>query len=262
MGKLSRRKFILGGLGVGLGGAGLWFGRNAILRNLIPRFFSNDVSKATSAPAVGEDLCVLTAKQTEGPFFIASPMRSDIREDRKGKQLDLELQVVDAEKCTPVEGAVVELWHCDAEGGYSGYPEEYAHDPFSTMMYVGNGETHVEAVNEKRYLRGAQKTDADGIAKFTTIVPGWYEPRAPHIHFKVLFEDKAQLASQFYLDPKFSDKVFMSTEPYSKFGASPYTIANDPVVHNYPDASGLVLNPDWSVDGPLSVSARIGIRRV
>lgn len=263
MGRQSRRNFILGSLGViGIGGAGLWFGRNAILRGLIPRLFSNDVSKATAAPGVGEDLCVLTAKQTEGPFFIASPLRSDIREDRKGKQLDLELQVMDAEKCTPLEGAVVEVWHCDAEGGYSGYPEEYAHDPFSTMMYVGKGDTHVEPVNEKRFLRGAQRTDADGIAKFTTIVPGWYEPRTPHIHFKVLFEDKAQLTSQFYFDEAFTNGVFTSTEPYTKFGKSPYSIANDPVVNNFPDATALLLKPEATTDGPLSAAVKIGIKRV
>ncbi len=263
MGKISRRNFIFGGLGIiGVGGAGLWFGKNAIFRAVIPRMFSNDASKVTAAPAVGEELCVLTAKQVEGPFFIASPVRSDIREDRKGKQLDLKLQVVNAEKCTPVEGAVVELWHCDAVGGYSGYPEELAHDPFGTMMLVGKGEHHVGPVNEKRFLRGAQKTDSEGIAAFTTIVPGWYEPRTPHIHFKVLFEDKAQLTSQFYFDPEFTTKVFTSTEPYKQFGESPYTLANDTVINKDPEATGLVLKPEWNPDGPLSASARIGIKRV
>lgn len=254
---------MLGSLGVvGIGGAGLWFGRNAVLGGILRRAFSNDVSKVTPAPGIGGDVCVLTAAQPEGPFFIASPIRSDIREDRQGKQLDMRLQVLDAEQCSPVEGALVEVWHCDAEGDYSGYPEDLAHDPFGTMMLVGDGRTHLEPLNEKRFLRGAQKTGEDGIAKFTTIVPGWYEPRTPHIHFKILFEDKAQATGQFFFEQRFLDRLYTTTEPYKRFGKSPYQVANDSGINQMPDARGLLLKPEAGPDGLLKVAATIGIKRV
>lgn len=262
MKKTTRRNFILGSVGVlGLGGAGLWFGKNSILRFLIS-FVSADTSALTDAPAVGGADCVLTASQTEGPFFIASPMRSDIREDREGKELKLKMQVLEPDGCAPVAGAVVEVWHCDAEGRYSGYPEDLAHDPFGTLMFAGVGDSHVEPVTEKRYLRGSQKTDQDGVVEFTTIFPGWYEPRTPHIHFKILTDDRAQLASQFYLDPAICSKVFTSVEPYAKFGDSPYVPSNDIVMSETPEAKGLMLRPKWNESGPLEVSARIGIKKV
>jgi len=54
-----------------------------------------------------------------------------------------------------VENAIVDIWHCDAGGVYSGFES-------------GEGE---------RFLRGAQSTNEDGIARFTTIYPGWYQGR-------------------------------------------------------------------------------------
>ncbi|QQS42905.1 MAG: protocatechuate dioxygenase [Acidobacteriota bacterium] len=262
MKKTTRRNFILGSVGVfGLGGAGLWFGKNSILRFLIS-FVSADTSALTEAPAIGGPDCVLTASQTEGPFFIASPMRADIREDREGKELKLRMQVVDPEGCVPVAGAVVELWHCDAEGRYSGYPEELAHDPFGSLMFAGTGSDHIKPVTDKRYLRGAQKTDAEGNVEFTTIFPGWYEPRSPHIHFKILTDDRSRLASQFYFDPELCKKVFTSQQPYTKYGDSPYNPSNDIVMSETPEAKGLMLRPKWNENGPIEVSARIGIKKV
>ncbi len=35
------------------------------------------------------------------------------------------------------------------------------------------------------WLRGVQLTDVHGVAKFTTIYPGFYSGRAPHIHVRV-----------------------------------------------------------------------------
>lgn len=260
--KPSRRNFILGAAGVaGAGAAGLWFSKNSIIRFLLG-FISADTSGLTDAPAIGGTDCVLTASQTEGPFFIASPIRSDIREDRQGKEMKLKMQIVDSEGCAPVEGAVVEVWHCDAEGGYSGYPEELAHDPFGSLMFGGGAEGHIKPVTDKRYLRGAQKTDDEGYVEFTTILPGWYEPRTPHIHFKILTGDRAQLTSQFYLDPETCSKVFTSQEPYVKYGDSPYKPSNDVVLSGDPNAKGLLLRTKWSENGPIEASVKIGIKRV
>jgi protocatechuate 3,4-dioxygenase beta subunit len=58
---------------------------------------------------------------TEGPYYLDLDLvRSDITEGLPGLPLDLRVNVVDAGSCEPIEGAAVDVWHCDAEGAYSG----------------------------------------------------------------------------------------------------------------------------------------------
>jgi protocatechuate 3,4-dioxygenase beta subunit len=132
--------------------------------------------------------CTQTAEQTEGPFYFdVDRIRSDIREDREGAMLRLGVRVRDAAECEPIGNAVVDIWHCDAEGSYS--------EP---------GET---------YLRGAQVTNADGIVEFTTVYPGWYPGRTVHIHAKVHLDRQTVLTTQFYFDDTVSAHVFVD-DPY------------------------------------------------
>ena len=98
----------------------------------------------------------------------------------------LGVRVRDAAACEPIANAVVDVWHCDAAGGYSGFEGE-------------DGET---------YLRGAQVTNRDGIAEFTTIYPGWYQGRTVHIHAKVHLDRRTVLTTQFYFGDEVSTKVF------------------------------------------------------
>ena len=142
------------------------------------------------------NVCTRTAEQTEGPFYFdVDSIRSDIREDRDGAKLRLGVRVREAAECTPLADAVVDIWHCDAAGSYSAFGEE-------------EGET---------YLRGAQVTNRDGIAEFTTIYPGWYPGRAVHIHAKVHIDKQTVLTTQFYFDDDFTTKVF-EAEPYAARG--------------------------------------------
>ena len=135
----------------------------------------------------GAARCRQTAEQTEGPFYFdVDRIRSDIREDRKGATLRLGVRVRDAAACEPIPNAVVDVWHCDAAGGYSGFEGE-------------DGET---------YLRGAQVTNRDGVAEFTTIYPGWYPGRTVHIHAKVHLDRQTVLTTQFYFDDRVSANVF------------------------------------------------------
>ena len=177
-----------------------------------------------------------------------------------GKDLRLKLQVLKTPGCTPVEGAIVEIWHCDGEGIYSGYPEEIAHDLWKTLNLIGLSGGHVEPTNQKRFLRGALVTDANGEVEFETIFPGWYSPRAPHIHFKIVSDENACLTSQFYFAPEFSERVYHRWAPYQNYGPSPFTPANDVAIKEHQDAEGLQLDPVWSDDEALQVSAKIGIQ--
>jgi len=81
-----------------------------------------------------------------------------------GVPLVIELVVADAASSSPRSGAAVYAWHCDSEGRYSMYSS---------------------GVEDQNYLRGVQETDADGVARFTSIFPGCYDGRWPHVHFEV-----------------------------------------------------------------------------
>jgi protocatechuate 3,4-dioxygenase beta subunit len=132
--------------------------------------------------------CTRTAEQTEGPFYFdVDRIRSDIREDREGATLRLGVRVRDAAECEPLPNAVVDVWHCDAEGSYS-----------------ATGET---------YLRGAQVTNRDGIVEFTTVYPGWYPGRTVHVHAKVHLDRETVLTTQFYFDDEVTARVFVD-DPY------------------------------------------------
>ena len=157
----------------------------------------------------GKPACVLTPEQTEGPYFSDQRLnRSDIRRDpsdgtvKPGVPLALTLRVhaVSAAGCTPLAGAIVDIWHCDAAGIYS----DVADPRFDTRG--------------KKFLRGYQQTDADGKVSFLTIYPGWYPGRALHIHFKVRANTATQgvveMTSQLYFPDALSDRILASA-PYA-----------------------------------------------
>ncbi|HEX6684841.1 MAG TPA: intradiol ring-cleavage dioxygenase [Candidatus Limnocylindrales bacterium] len=137
--------------------------------------------------------CALTPQQTAGPYYLdVDSVRADIREDRPGAKLRVALRVQDLPGCTPVPNVMVEIWHADAGGVYSGF----------------------ESAKSERFLRGSQPTNADGIAEFTTIYPGWYRGRTVHIHFKVHLSEQTELTSQLYFDERVSEAVF-EKPPYT-----------------------------------------------
>jgi protocatechuate 3,4-dioxygenase beta subunit len=152
-------------------------------------------SRETAELFGDESSCTLTPEQTEGPFYFdADAIRRDIREDRDGTPLRLAIRVRDAE-CEPLPDAVVDIWHCDVGGSYSGF----------------------EAAEGERFLRGAQVTNRDGIVEFLTVYPGWYPGRTVHIHAKVHLDRSTVLTTQLYFDDAVTDAVY-AREPYSGRG--------------------------------------------
>jgi protocatechuate 3,4-dioxygenase beta subunit len=139
--------------------------------------------------------CVLTPELTEGPFYVdLDRVRRDITEGKDGLPFDLRVVVVDAEACEPIKDAAVDIWHCDADGEYSG----------------------VEG-NQGTFLRGVQIADAEGAAEFRTIFPGWYQGRAVHIHVKVHLGGTETFTGQLFFRDKTLDAVY-ANEPYSARG--------------------------------------------
>jgi hypothetical protein len=70
--------------------------------------------------------CVRMLEANDGPFYYeSSPRRRDITEGRKGTRLRLIVNVANASPigtaCAPLENAVVDVWHADADGMYSNF---------------------------------------------------------------------------------------------------------------------------------------------
>lgn len=89
----------------------------------------------------------------------------------EGIPITIDLTVIDmnGDDIAPYAGAAVYVWHCNSAGQYSMYDE---------------------AIPDEDYLRGVQSADADGRVQFTSIFPGAYDGRWPHIHFEV-YRDEA-----------------------------------------------------------------------
>lgn len=156
--------------------------------------------------------CIVRPEQMEGPYFVDERLdRSDIRSDptdgavTPGVPLALTIRVheIRGAACTPLAGAMVDVWQCDARGVYSDVRDR----AFDTRG--------------KKFLRGYQRTDAAGAAPFITIYPGWYPGRTVHIHFKIRTEPESrrgyEFTSQLYFDDALTDQVF-SRPPYQQIG--------------------------------------------
>lgn len=144
-----------------------------------------DADDSTSAADGGS--CSVIPTETAGPYpadgssasnqrlnalTLSGIVRSDIRSSvggasgtAQGVPLTVVLTLVDAgNACAALAGRAVYLWHCTRDGSYS--------------MYSG-GHTG------ENYLRGIQVSDSLGQVSFSTIFPGCYSGRWPHIHFEV-----------------------------------------------------------------------------
>lgn len=153
----------------------------------------------------GAGSCVLIPEETAGPYPLDLSgeevfFRSDIAEGRPGVPMTLALTLVNpSADCAPIEGARVDLWHCDADGNYSGY---------SQPAVDTTGET---------FCRGIQVTDGSGLATFQTIYPGWYPGRITHVHFQVFLGNGLSATSQIAFPPEVTEAVY-AVEPYSAKG--------------------------------------------
>jgi len=175
--------------------------------------------------------CVVRPELTEGPYFVDKQLnRSDIRTEpgtgvaKAGVPLAVAFNVsqVRSGQCVPLAGAMVDIWQCDADGVYSGV--------------VDRGVGNFNTVGQQ-FLRGHQVTDAKGVARFTTIYPGWYPGRTVHVHFKVRapYASGAQVTaagkqydftSQLFFDDALNEKV-LAQPPYNSKGARRGSNASD-----------------------------------
>jgi protocatechuate 3,4-dioxygenase beta subunit len=199
-------------------------------------------STTTTTTTTGSSAsCTVTPEGEEGPYFVddsaAGFNRSDILSNLDGSSTQsgipftLSIYVYDSEKsCVAMAGVQVDIWHCNASGIYS------AEDVESTT-----GETS---------LRGYQLTDANGLATFATIFPGWYQGRTTHIHLRLRSTyDSTSTGgtntTQLFFPQDTIDTINTTISPYRAEGTNPTTNATDHVYSGEVEgANVLTLNGD------------------
>jgi protocatechuate 3,4-dioxygenase beta subunit len=183
-------------------------------------------SSSNSSGSSSSSSCLQATNVTRGPYFVddrsdpnigndvvdsSIPQRSDIRSDTEGGTgtqtglpLYLTITVGDYSSgaCSPISGAQVHIWHCNAQGAYS-----------DVQNYTGED-----------FLRGYQWTDSSGQVTFTTIYPGWYSGRTVHIHVKVRIFDSSgnvttEATTQLFFSDSTSDAVYSANSAYSRSGS-------------------------------------------
>jgi protocatechuate 3,4-dioxygenase beta subunit len=215
---LTRRDSLakLGGLAAAVVGAGA-FGA----RELWEASDADAASAGLAAVDAGLVACVLTPEMTEGPYYVeGDKVRRNITEGKPGVPLLLRLKVLDVSTCMPIKGAAVDIWHCDAGGVYSG--------------------TSVQDTEDLRFLRGIQKTDKSGLARFRTIYPGWYSGRAVHIHLKVYLGGRTVHTGQLFFPDALTDTVY-TRSPYKQRPSRDVRNASDSIFRNGGKRSMLTL---------------------
>lgn len=226
---------------------------------------------STPTPTAG---CVVDPTETNGPYpadgtntssgltsnalTAANVVRSDLRPSfigssttvAAGVQLTLTLTVVNVNSsCAPLAGYAVYLWHCDRDGKYSLY----------------------DLPNES-YLRGVGVTDANGQITFTTIFPGCYAGRWPHMHFEVFSSlstatsgSYAALISQLAMPAATCTEVYNNATGYttSVRNLAGVSIASDNVFGDNSSAQIAQQTPTMSgsVSAGYTATAVIGLAR-
>lgn len=210
-----------------------------------------------------DSTCETIPQETQGPYpadgsngpnalTLDGIVREDLRASfggasgvAKGVPLTLTLTVLGGDgTCGPVEGYAVYVWHCDGNGDYSLYSQ---------------------ATAEENYLRGVQVTDAAGQVTFTTIFPGCYAGRMPHLHFEV-FKSVDQATSgtssirtsQLAFPVDVCNDIYASSDyPQSAQNLSQISFATDNVFSDGVDAQLATVTGD--VSGGYTATLTVGV---
>jgi len=153
---------------------------------------SADSSDSSDTDSSSSDTLTEVPDETGGPYpgdgsngvnvlDDSGIVRSDIRSSfgsstttAEGVPLTIQLTVRDAATGDALAGSAVYLWHCNRDGDYSLYSS---------------------GIEDENYLRGVQEADSSGTVTFTSVYPGAYAGRWPHIHFEVYSDVATAVAS-------------------------------------------------------------------
>ncbi len=224
-------------------------------RRLLALMGGIGVTAASALPASALE-CIALPWETAGPYPADGSnvkngqtvnaltqegvIRQDIRTSfgsysgtAEGTQLTIELTLQNADDCAPLADHAIYIWHCDTTGNYSLYD-----------------------LTNVNFLRGVGVSDAEGKVRFTTIFPGCYDGRWPHIHFEVFESATAAisganslLTAQIALPEDVSAEVYANDARYSNGtrNLSRITIATDNVFRDNSEAQ--IAQQTMSVSG-------------
>ena len=227
-------------------------------------------STGTGTDTSTSSACSVTVSETEGPYpadgsnssngtlrnalTTSGVVRSDIRTSfggvssntAAGLPMTLTIQIVNTNaSCAPLAGYAIYIWHCTQSGQYSLY----------------------DLPNEN-YLRGVQVTDANGYVSFTTIFPGCYAGRWPHIHFEVYptlasatsYRNKV-LTSQFALPQVTCNTVYNLASGYtsSRSNFQSISLTSDNVFGNNTSAQITAMTPAFTGDATNGYAAAVTV---
>ena len=204
---------------------------------------TSPTESASTGGGTTNSTCSRIPEETQGPFpgdgsngpnvlNQSGVVRNDIRSSfaalngtADGIPLTIVLNIVSATSCSPLVGRAVYLWQCDGEGRYSLYSA---------------------GVTNQNSLRGVQEAESGGRVTFTSIYPGCYAGRWPHIHFEVYPSLSAatnvanKVATSQIALPKASSDLVYATSGYesSVTNLSRVSLATDNV---FSDGSALEL---------------------
>jgi protocatechuate 3,4-dioxygenase beta subunit len=154
-------------------------------------------------PAAAQQ-CRGTPRDQLGPFYSrGAPEQTELcTSGSGGKDLLVVSGRIQGADCKPLPGALVEVWHADANGDYSGFTRGKKDDPACL-------------------LRASVKTGADGGYQFSTIVPSEYPGRPRHIHYRVSHPAHATLVTQLYFarERGVADELIVSLQRDGKGGS-------------------------------------------
>ena len=208
---------------------------------------------AYSPTALAQALCIAVPGETAGPYpgdgsntapgstsnilTESGVVRSDIRSSfgvstntAAGLPLSLRIKIADVgNDCAGLPGYAIYLWHCTQDGLYSLY-----------------------TVPEENFLRGVQVADAEGYVTFSTIFPGCYDGRWPHMHFEIYpsldvatDHTNAVLTSQFAMPEDVSREVYANVAGYEQSisNLERISIASDNVFRDNSDDEITMMTP-------------------
>ena len=137
--------------------------------------------------------CTLTSSDIEGPYWSENhPNRTILANpDEPGTRIFISGVVLYNDCETPIENAIIDVWHANDNGCYTVFQE------------CQSGNTDQDPYN----LRGYMRTDENGNYAFESILPGYYSGRPRHFHFKITSPSGFEHITQCYFqnDPSIDE---------------------------------------------------------
>lgn len=206
-----------------------------------------------------ENACqiALTESTTEGPCYFQSDTGEDISTGLTGLPMQLSLQVIDS-SCAPLGGLVVEVWHCDTAGVYSGDTSASGDAGRFAGDFCTAGDAEAE---QSAWYRGQLTTDSEGRVNFKTCFPGWYSGRTIHVHFAVSDPSgDTRVISQYCFPDEFTENICTTHELYAAHGVqdTPLAGGTDSVFRSS-NLDGFMFTTQQNSDGTLLAYSTIQV---